>query len=203
MTFFGRPRLLVSRCIEHDSCRWDGQSISSGAVKLLKPYVDFVPICPEVEIGLGIPRDPIRIVRGERSHELYQPAADRYLTDLMEAFIEVFLATVGELDGAILKAGSPSCGMSDAKVYGSKADDALATPGAGLFARAVRREFSKLAMVDEGLLTNRVVRKRFMARINASRSARRARAEWSTVRRCLGPPWLPFCLASAQEASPE
>jgi uncharacterized protein YbbK (DUF523 family) len=64
---FAKPKLLVSKCIEFDSCRYNGQKISSDFVKKLKKCVDFNPVCPEVEIGLGVPRNPIRTIEKNNS----------------------------------------------------------------------------------------------------------------------------------------
>ena len=55
MRDFARPRILVSRCIEFDHCRWNGMMVRSDVVKLIKPHVDVMPVCAEVEIGLGHP----------------------------------------------------------------------------------------------------------------------------------------------------
>ena len=55
---------MISRCIDFDSCRYNGQVIRASLREELEPHVDFVPICPELEIGLGVPRDPVRLVRG-------------------------------------------------------------------------------------------------------------------------------------------
>jgi len=71
---FGKPRIVVSRCIEFDSCRYNGLKISSDVVKKLKTYVDFTPICPEVEIGLGVPREPIRIITGNLQRDSWAPS---------------------------------------------------------------------------------------------------------------------------------
>jgi len=62
MREFPKPVVVVSKCITFEPVRWNGQIIASEFVEKIKPYVTFVPVCPEVEIGLGVPRDPIRIV---------------------------------------------------------------------------------------------------------------------------------------------
>ena len=62
MRQFVRPKVVISKCIEFDHCRYDGSMISSDFVKALKAHVDFLPVCAEMEIGLGVPRDTIRIV---------------------------------------------------------------------------------------------------------------------------------------------
>ena len=53
-------RIVVSKCLEFDKCRYNGLSINDSIIRSLKDYVEFIPICPEVEIGLDTPRDPIR-----------------------------------------------------------------------------------------------------------------------------------------------
>ena len=62
MRSFVKPIVIVSKCLGFDHCRFNGLIISSDSVEKLKSHVDFKPVCPEVEIGLGIPRDPVRIV---------------------------------------------------------------------------------------------------------------------------------------------
>ena len=58
-----KPRIVVSKCLEFDQCRYNGLSINDSIIRSLKDYVEFIPICPEVEIGLGTPRDPIRLCK--------------------------------------------------------------------------------------------------------------------------------------------
>jgi uncharacterized protein YbbK (DUF523 family) len=62
MRLFARPKIVISKCIEFDHCRYDGSLIPSDFVNALKPHADFIPVCPEVEIGLGVPRRSLRIV---------------------------------------------------------------------------------------------------------------------------------------------
>ena len=60
-----RPTVIASRCLGFAKCRYNGQTISDDFVRKLEPHVEFVTTCPEVEIGLGVPRNPIRIVGGD------------------------------------------------------------------------------------------------------------------------------------------
>jgi uncharacterized protein YbbK (DUF523 family) len=69
---FPKPAVVVSKCITFEPVRWNGQMIASEFVEKLKPYVDFVPVCPEVELGLGVPRDPVRIVLVNGDNRLLQ-----------------------------------------------------------------------------------------------------------------------------------
>jgi len=116
---FPRPCVVVSRCIEFDPCRYDGSKNPSPAVEHLKHFVDLLPVCPEVEIGLGIPRATVRIVRLEGVTPLIQPATGRDVTDEMTSFANRFLDGLPPVDGFILKGGSPTSGTSNVKVYPS------------------------------------------------------------------------------------
>ena len=60
---FAKPLIVISKCLEFDACRYNGASINDKIVRSLKKHVQFIPVCPEVEIGLGTPRDPIRLVK--------------------------------------------------------------------------------------------------------------------------------------------
>ena len=175
-----RPRVAVSRCLEFDACRWNGLKISSGVVKLLKPYVDFVPVCPEVEIGLGVPRPPIRMVAGEDGPRLVQSDTGLDHTEKMLAFTEKFLSGLGEVDGFILKERSPSCGMKNVKLYpGPGKVQALGSKNAGLFGGAVLKQYPGVPIEDEGRLRNFTIREHFLtalftlARFRAARDAGR------------------------------
>ena len=111
---FLKPEVIVSKCIEFEHFRLNGNIIKSEFVKILKKHVNFHPVCPEVEIGLGIPRDPIRIIKSE-SLRFIQPKTMKDCTELMENFAEEFLTSLNPIDGFILKFKSPSCGLYETK----------------------------------------------------------------------------------------
>ena len=90
---------MVSRCLEFDHCRYNGDMITSHIVSKLKGYVDFLPVCAEVEIGLGIPRNPVRIVLEGGEQRLVQPATGRDVTEDMNAFSASFLDSLDSVDG--------------------------------------------------------------------------------------------------------
>lgn len=68
------PGIVVSKCLGFAHCRYNGLIIASEFVDNLKPFVEFIPVCPEMEIGLGVPRDPVRIVAANQQMRLVQPA---------------------------------------------------------------------------------------------------------------------------------
>jgi len=144
---------VLSKCLELDACRYNGQVIRAPLVTQLLPFVDLVAVCPEVEIGLGVPRDPIRLVgQGDHLH-LVQPSTQRDVTGEMIAFSDRFLGAVGAVDGFILKSRSPSCGINDATVHASATSPRSVRKSAGLFGRAVLEHFCHSAVEDEGRFT--------------------------------------------------
>lgn len=167
---------MVSQCLGFEACRYNGERASSRLRDLIGPYVDWVPICPEVQIGLGIPREPIRLVTEDRDSsqlKLLQPSTQRDLSRSMAHFSKSFLETVGPVDGFLLKSASPSCGVRDAKYYAAAEDSPALGRGPGLFAAAVLERFPHLAVEDEGRLTNLRIREHFLTRIFTAARYRR------------------------------
>jgi uncharacterized protein YbgA (DUF1722 family)/uncharacterized protein YbbK (DUF523 family) len=165
MRDFPKPVVVVSKCITFEPVRWNGQIIASGFVEKLKPYVDFVPICPEVEIGLGVPRDPIRIVLVNGEKRLLQPATGLDFTEKMKSFSESFLNSLNAVDGFILKSGSPSSGFKNVKVYPSIEKVASIAKSSGFFGGAVLQKFPNLAIEDERRLLNPRIREHFLTKL--------------------------------------
>ncbi len=159
-----KPKLILSRCIEHDHCRYDGSTISSPFVKELEQYVEFQTICPEVEIGLGIPRKPIRIREKNKDLRLVQPETGRDITEEMEEFSSEFLKSIKDLDGFILKNRSPSCGLNNIKIY-PEVEGRPRRDGQGFFGGEVLKKFPHLAIEDEGRLRNLKIRENFLIKL--------------------------------------
>jgi uncharacterized protein YbbK (DUF523 family) len=167
---------VISRCIDFDSCRYDGQVIRASLREELEPYVDFVPICPELEIGLGVPRDPVRLVRRAGAAHMVQPSTCRDVTAEMESFSNDFLTNVGAVDAFILKSRSPSCAVRDAKVFHADDDGAAFDRGPGLFAARVLERFPHAAVEDEAGMNDSGRRDRFLKKAFALAGARAAAA---------------------------
>ncbi|MDA1000970.1 MAG: DUF523 and DUF1722 domain-containing protein [bacterium] len=165
MRSFPKPLVVISKCLEFAPCRYNGQVISFDLMHTLKPHVKFLPVCPEVEIGLGTPRDPVRIFLKAGSRNLHQPATGRLLTRKMGAFANSFLSGLPAVDGFILKGRSPSCGIRDTKIFSGMKEGAPHTKGAGLFAKQAMEKFPGLAMEDEGRLMNPACREHFFTKL--------------------------------------
>jgi len=161
-----RPRVFISRCLGYERCRWNAEIIDDDVVEALKPQVEVVHECPEMAIGLGCPRDPVRVVRHDGDIDLLQPATGAFFGSKMRerscAFVE---GLPSDIDGFILKSRSPSCGWKDVKVYHSPAPDSGAAIGTGLFGAEVLRRFPNRPIEDEGRLKNFSLRERFLSAI--------------------------------------
>lgn len=171
-----RPTIVVSKCLGFAACRYNGLSISSDVVKALEPRVDFVPVCAEVEIGLGVPREPIRVVSGPTGLRLLQPSTGADVTDRMTGFSATFLDSLAIVDGFILKSRSPSCGVRDVKVFRGVEKEAAVGKGSGFFGAAVVGKFPGHPVEDEGRLLNFRIREHFLTSLYALARFRAARA---------------------------
>lgn len=173
VAFWPRPRVVVSACLGFAAVRYSGELIPDRIVGALREYVDFVPVCPEVEIGLGVPRPTVRLVRDGEGVRMVQPLTGEDLSERMEAFSRGFLGSLGQVEGFILKNRSPSCALKDAKVYAHAHQGGAVARGPGLFARKVEEAFPLLPKEDEGRLTNARIRGHFLLRIFALARLRR------------------------------
>lgn len=162
---FPVPKVFLSRCIEYERCRYNGDVIRSEFVSSLKPFVDFITACPECAIGLGVPREPIRIVLVDKKPRLLQPATGRDCTDAMLEFSQSFIDGMLDIDGAILKAYSPSCGIKGVKIYPAAEKAASIDSGAGFFGAAVAERLAHIACEDELRLTNLRIREHFLTKL--------------------------------------
>lgn len=177
MERFIKPRVVVSKCLEFQKCRYDGEMIRDQTIQNLVPYVEFIPVCPEVEIGLGVPRDVIRVIDNNGVNQLYQPAKKLDLTQQMNTFSEQFLAEVGDIDGFILKNRSPSCGINDVKVYAGIEKAPVIRTSSGLFGIQVQKRFGHLAVEDEGRLKNFTIREHFFTKLFTIASFKKLKTE--------------------------
>jgi len=143
-----RPRIVVSRCLGFDACRYDGGIVICPPVARLAERAEVVTVCPEVGMGLGVPRDPLHLEEGPGGVRLVRTATGENLTDRMVAFAGPFLDRLGYVDAFVLKERSPSCGVRGTIVHrtGWRAGGSR---GAGLFARMVMARFPALPVLSE------------------------------------------------------
>lgn len=142
-----RPLIVASKCLSAANCRWNGKRISDELVKKLKPQVDFVFICPEMAIGLGVPREPITILTLKGSLRLIQPSIKRDLTKEMKKFTSNYLSSLKKVDGFILKHRSPSCGVK------------------GFFGKEVLKRFPDVPTETDKRLASLKIQKQFINKL--------------------------------------
>jgi uncharacterized protein YbgA (DUF1722 family)/uncharacterized protein YbbK (DUF523 family) len=174
-------RIGVSSCLLGNEVRFDGQHKRDRfLVDELGPFVDFVAVCPEVEVGMGIPRETLRLVAAPGAPRMLVQSTGEDFTDRMNRFAQRRVAQLAKLDlcGYVLKSKSPSCGMERMKVYASNDKGATAKhDGVGLFAKVLLSELPNLPVEEEGRLEDAGLRENFIERIFAYR---RLRDLWQT-----------------------
>jgi len=164
-----KPRVGISRCLLGDDVRYDATNRRSRAVEEMAAYVEWVPVCPEVEVGMGVPREPIQLVAsrngvpsalesvrllGVRTREDWTARMDRW------SHARVAELTALRISGFVLKARSPSCGPAAVLVHHDTAEPTAT--GRGLFAEALSIAMPGLPLIDEEALDDRSARDRFL-----------------------------------------
>jgi uncharacterized protein YbgA (DUF1722 family)/uncharacterized protein YbbK (DUF523 family) len=160
-------RIGISSCLLGDEVRFDGgHKRDSFLTQILGPYVEWVRVCPEVEVGMGVPRETLRLVRAGGDTRMITTRTGVDHTDSMRAYAARRTKALASMDlrGYVLKKDSPSCGMERVKVYG----EAGATrTGVGTYAEILKARFPTLPIEEEGRLTDPVLRENFIERVFA------------------------------------
>lgn len=165
MINFEKPRICVSRCLGFEACRYDGQMNSQDFIEKLKGEVEIITVCPEVQIGLPIPRESLRIIKEKEELYLIQPKTGGDFTKDMVEFSKEFIGELKDIDGFILKSRSPSCGIKEVKIYNGREKASSSEKGVGFFAEAAIKNYPNYPIEDEGRLTNYKIREHFLTRI--------------------------------------
>jgi uncharacterized protein YbgA (DUF1722 family)/uncharacterized protein YbbK (DUF523 family) len=141
-------------------------------VETFGPYVEWLAVCPELDVGLGVPRPALRLQRDGDDVRLLMPSTGADYSAVMQRYSEQRVAKLAPLDlcGYVLKKDSPSCGMERVKVYDGPGP-ALRN-GRGLFAAALMRRFPELPVEEEGRLNDPRLRDNFIERVFAYRRLR-------------------------------
>ncbi len=162
-----RPRVVFSACLVGENVRYDGKPVKDSFAEALRDHVEVIGVCPETGIGLGVPRDRIVLFKEGDEPELAQPSTGLVLTERMRRFSAGFLRSLSGIDGFLLKSKSPSCGLSRVRIYRDPRARRFRGLGRGIFALEVLRRFPHLPAEDEGRLSDRERRLRFLLLIFA------------------------------------
>ena len=164
-----KVRLGVSACLLGEKVRYDGgHKRDAFLVDTLGPFVEWVPVCPEVELGLGIPRPTIRLVGEASAPRLVVEKTGEDLTARMHRFARARTADLDALglDGYVLKRASPSCGLHRVRVWNERGEPG--SDGRGLFAQELVDRFPLLPVEEEGRLADAAIRENFIERVFAT-----------------------------------
>jgi len=165
MTRLQRPRIGVSSCLMGQRVRYDGGHKKNPFISgPLANKFEIVPICPEVAIGMSIPREPIRLVNtgeGIRARGLREPRMD--VTDRLQHFAGNMVPLLKTLSGYVFKKDSPSCGVFRVKIYDE--DGIPVRRGQGIFAHEVIRGHPYMPIEEEGRLNDATLRTNFLKRV--------------------------------------
>jgi uncharacterized protein YbbK (DUF523 family) len=165
-------RIGISQCLLGDKVRHDGgHKRDSFLIEALGQHVQWVPVCPEVELGLGTPREPMRLVGDPQAPRLVTITTEIDHTHTMNHFARQKVRQLEALDlsGYVFKADSPSCGITQVPLFnqGIETHDAV-----GLFARAFMEYFPLLPAEEESRLHDPQAVKTFLERVLAYRKTR-------------------------------
>jgi uncharacterized protein YbgA (DUF1722 family)/uncharacterized protein YbbK (DUF523 family) len=154
----------VSSCLLGEKVRYDGGHKRNAFVEsILRDYFDFKPFCPEVSIGLGIPRPTLRLEKnGERIECVETKNSEINVTDKLRECAQDQKDWQEGLSGYIFKRASPSCGMERVKVF---ENGHPSNTGIGIYAEQVMKNFPNLPVEEEGRLEDAVIRENFINRV--------------------------------------
>lgn len=159
-------RLGISRCLLGDRVRYDGgHKRDAFLADVLGRFVEWVPVCPEVEAGLSVPREPMRLEGSPESPRLITITTGVDRTFALTRFAERRMRELEALDlsGYVFKKDSPSCGIERVRLYNRRG--APTQNGVGLFAKAFMERFPLIPVEEEGRLNDPVLRENFVERI--------------------------------------
>ena len=162
-----RVRILVSACLLGEKVRYDGgHKRDRFLIETLGPFVEWVRVCPEVDCGLPVPREAMRLVGEPKRPRLVTNRTGIDLTERMERWANARLDELSDVDlcGYICKKDSPSSGMERVKVYGDGGGIPART-GAGVFTRMFMERFPRIPVEEEGRLADPVLREMFVERV--------------------------------------
>lgn len=163
-----KVRIGISACLLGERVRWNGDhKREPWLVDTVGKFVEWVAVCPEMELGLGTPRPPVQLERAaakDGGTRLVEVESRRDLTQRMDAFAARRVQELRALDlgGFVLKAESPSCGLARVKVWN---EGTSTSTGSGRFAEALLAALPDLPVEDEERLRDPGVCERFFERV--------------------------------------
>ena len=147
-----KPKVGVSQCLLGNAVRYDGQSKPCAIViDQLAELFELIPVCPEVEAGLSIPRPPVQLSGSiEQPRLIGRDNPDIDITELMQNYCLNKVSSLNQLNGFIFKSRSPSCGLHSSPVFIN--GQCITEKASGVFAHAIQTSYPNLPIIEETLL---------------------------------------------------
>ena len=161
--FNTRPKLGISACLLGQAVRFDGgHKQDLFLINTFGQFVDWVSTCPEIEVGMGLPRESVRLVDSGTEARMIAERSGKDWTSLMNSYALRRIKALKHLDlsGYVFKKNSPSCGIDRVRLYNGKG--AAIRRGRGLFAAALMKELPLMPVEEEGRLNDPVLRENFL-----------------------------------------
>ena len=165
-----KPKVGVSQCLLGDAVRYDGQSKPCAIViDKLGEHFELIPVCPEVEAGLSIPRPPVQLSGSiEHPRLIGRDNPDIDITDLMQSYCLNKTPTLNELSGFVFKSRSPSCGLHSTPIFID--GKCITEKASGVFAHAVQTSDPNLPIIEETQLESGQVLDNFLLAVSTYKS---------------------------------
>lgn len=163
-----KPIVGVSQCLLGDAVRYDGRSKANTIIlEKLSQLFELLPVCPEVEAGLPVPRPPVQLTGSIKNPKLSgrdNPSID--ITDIMHRYCQKKPVELGQLSGFIFKSRSPSCGLNSTPVFID--GQCVSETSRGIFARSLCETFPELPVIEDYELENQPVLDTFINAISGN-----------------------------------
>ena len=163
-----KPLVGVSRCLLGDAVRYDGRSKANQIIlEQLSQLFELIPVCPEVEAGLTIPRPPVQLTGSIESPRLTgrdDPLLD--VTSIMQQYCSTRPAELNQLAGFIFKSRSPSCGLNSVPVFIN--EKCVTETGRGIFAKKMCQTYPDLPVIEDSDLEEKILLEEFIKLASAT-----------------------------------
>lgn len=162
-----KPSVGVSQCLLGDAVRYDGKSKANKIIlDKLSQLFELIPVCPEVEAGLGIPRPPVQLTASvERPRLTGRDDASVDVTDIMYDYCKYKPAELNGLAGFIFKSRSPSCGLQSTPVFIN--DECVSETSSGVFAASLCKAYPDLIVIQDNQLDDKDMLDNFIQNVSA------------------------------------
>jgi len=168
-----KPRLVLSACLNLEKTRYDGKLIENPIAIKLRNFCDVISVCPEISIGLSVPREKIILYKDSKKIKAVEIFTGKDFTEKLISFSKETIRNFPEVEGFFLKSKSPSCGVSHkTKTYKDIEGKHLYGKSQGIFAKQILKAFPLLPVVDEEIIKNKDELENFFIRIFALRRLR-------------------------------